>query len=158
MATMNAYCQIDKMPGECTEQNHKDWCVVLGFDEEIEYPFDFSSGVGTGEPRHSGVSIVKPIDTASPLLAHAAAAKEKIDKVVIELTRDPVGGGRTQTYYIITLEDVRVTKVKTYMPLDAAAQKQYPHFEEVTFCYRTIVWKHAPGSKETQYDFSKPTE
>jgi len=42
------------------------------------------------------------------------------------------------------------------MPLDPGAAKQYPHLEDVTFVYRTIIWKHDPGSKETQYDFEKP--
>jgi len=89
MATMHSYLQIDGMPGECTEQAHKDWCVLLGFEQGISYPYDFTSGVGTGEPVHTGVTVTKPIDTASPLLAEAAAKKAKIEKVVIELTRDP---------------------------------------------------------------------
>jgi type VI secretion system Hcp family effector len=125
---------------------------VLGVSQTISYPYDFSSGVGTGEPSHSGITVTKPLDTASPLLAEAAAKKAKIDKITIELTRDPVGGGRTQMYYVITLEDVRVTDIS----LGISSETNYPHIENVTFAYRTVIWKHDPGGKETQFDFTKP--
>ena len=157
MATLNVYCQIEGMPGECVEQNHKDWCVVLGFDHQVEYPFDSREQRGKGEPQHAGVTVVKPLDAASPLLAEACAKKKKVNKVVLEFTRDNPEGGGTQKYYIVTLEDCRVIKIRPRMVEDVGAAAEYPHVEEVSFSYRKIVWKQDPKSKETQFDFSNPT-
>lgn len=157
MATMNVYCQIDGMKGECAEDKHKEWCVVLGFRHQIEYEFDFREGRGKAEPNHAGVTIVKPLDAASPLLAEACAKKKKINKVALEFMRDNPADGSNQMYFTITIEDVRVVKVKPIMSEDPTAVKEYPHHEEVSFAYRKIVWKQVPASKETQFDFANPT-
>lgn len=156
MATMNVYCQIDGMKGECLEQGHKDWSVVLGFEHQIDYPFDFREGRGKSEPSHGGLTIVKPLDLASPLISEACAKKKKVGKVVLEFMRDNPKDGSTEMYYSITLEDCRVVHVKPTMTNDPSAVNEYPHIEEVAFSYRKIVWKQVPASKETQFDFSNP--
>ena len=153
MATMNVYCQIDGMKGECPEKSHKDWCVVLGFQHEIDYPFDFRESRGKSEPNHGPLSVLKPLDLASPLLAEACAKKKKVAKVVLEFMRDNPKDGASEMYYSITLEDCRVVHVKPVMDDNA---KEYPHSEEVSFSYRKIVWKQVPASKETQFDFANP--
>jgi len=153
MATMNVYAQIDGMKGECTEEKHKDWCVVIGYSHRIEYAFDFRQGAGKGEPEHSGLTITKPLDPSSPMLAEACAKKKKIAKVVLEFMRDSPTDGATQMYFTVTIEDVRVVKVIPSM----TEGKEYPHVEEVGFSYQKIVWKQVPASKETQFDFKNPT-
>lgn len=157
MATMNVYCQIDGMPGECAEENHQDWCVVLGFDQQIDYPFDFREQRGRAEPEHGGLKILKPLDTASPLLAEACAKKKKVAKVDVEFTRDNPTDGATETYYSVSLEECRVVHVRPAMGEDPAIAREYPHTEEVTFAYRKCVWKQVPAGKETQFDFKNPT-
>ncbi|HVR72676.1 MAG TPA: type VI secretion system tube protein Hcp [Planctomycetota bacterium] len=154
MATMNVYAQIDGMKGECGEQKHKDWCVVLGYNHRIEYAFDFREGRGKAEPDHGGITIVKPFDPASPMLAEACAKKKKVPKVVLEFMRDNPADGSSQMYFTVTIEDCRVVRIN---PMMADVGKEYPHVEEVAFSYRKIVWKQVPASKETQFDFQNPT-
>jgi type VI secretion system secreted protein Hcp len=159
MGKMRVFCQIDGMDGECTEKDHKNWCEVLAFNQKIIYPFSRGEYTGTGEPEHHGLTITKPMDSATPLLMAAGAKKSKVKEVTIEFTRDDPKSdeGGTQVYFIIKLEDVRVISIEPSSPLELDPGERFPHREDVTFAYRKVIWKHDPASQETQYDFDQPS-
>ena len=87
----DAFIKIEGIPGESTDDKHKDWIEVLSYSTGVSQPSagSASSGGGASSERadFQDFSIVKTLDKASPKLALACARGEHIPTVTLELCR-----------------------------------------------------------------------
>ena len=66
----DAFLKIDGIPGESSDDKHKDWIEILSFSHGLSQPASgsrSSGGAASAERcNHSDFSIVKTLDKASP--------------------------------------------------------------------------------------------
>ena len=95
----DAFLQIDSIPGECTDDKHKDWVEIKDYTHNINQPLSGSASSGGGRSseraNHGTFQITKELDAASPKLALFCCNGEHIKKVTLELCR---AGGDKQKY------------------------------------------------------------
>ena len=74
LATANAaiFVKIPSIPGESKDKEHKEWIDVLSVSG---LPRDAASGLPTGKRQHKPISITKPVDKATPMLARSSGGK-----------------------------------------------------------------------------------
>jgi type VI secretion system secreted protein Hcp len=141
----DAFLKIDGIPGESTDDKHKDWIEILSFDHKIEQPASAtasSAGGATAERvNHSSFNIIHLLDKASPKLYEACCTGKHIKEVVIELCR---AGGSKVKYMEIKLEQVLVSKV---VPSGASTDAGFPS-EAVSFSYGKIKWTYTQQKRE----------
>jgi len=109
-AFFDVFIKIDTIPGESTDDKHKDWIEVQSFSHSINQP---SSATGSScgsraaqRADFSDFSVVKEVDSATPKLAQACVNGEHIGKVTLEICR---AKGPMTCYFTIEMEDVMVT-------------------------------------------------
>ncbi|HEY1123447.1 MAG TPA: type VI secretion system tube protein TssD [Haloferula sp.] len=118
----------------------------LAYQHEIVTPYDAATGASTGRRQHKPLTLVKPIDKATPLIYKALAQNSKCDEVILRFWRkDPKSEKATQ-YYAITLKDAFVRNVRGWKPntRDLSADRA-GDLEEVTFVYKAIEWTYTEG-------------
>ena len=85
------FLQIDGIKGESTDDAHKDWIEVLSFNSGVSQmasgSASTSGGGTTARADFQDFSIVKTMDSASPLIALACAEGRHIKEVKLELCR-----------------------------------------------------------------------
>jgi type VI secretion system secreted protein Hcp len=102
---LQSYLQIDKIKGQVTEKEHKEWIAIHSFSMGL-------SNAITGDPSKQGklvggqvtyqdISVTKDTDTASPLIASLCSKGAPIDKVVIHVCEDT---NKVEPVIVITLE------------------------------------------------------
>lgn len=94
----DAFLKIDGIPGESTDDKHKDWIEVLSFSWGVSQPASrtASSAGGAAHERadFQDFSVVKMLDKASPKLALQCANGKHIKSIVLELCR--AGGDKVK--------------------------------------------------------------
>jgi type VI secretion system secreted protein Hcp len=94
----DAFLKIDGIPGESTDDKHKDWIEVLSFSTGISQPASAtasSAGGATAERANfQDFTISKLLDKASPKLAVACADGTHIKEVKLEICR--AGGDKVK--------------------------------------------------------------
>ena len=94
------YMLIVGIPGESTDDRHKDWIEVLSLSQNT-----------TADKSDNGacsVSLAKSLDRSGPLLWAAAVSGTNVGDVRIEITR---GGEDRQRFYELTLTNAFVTSL-----------------------------------------------
>jgi type VI secretion system secreted protein Hcp len=114
MASDN-FIQIDGIPGESTDDKHKDWIEVLSYSFGVSQRASGaaqSASVSAASQRadFQDLSIVKVMDKSSPLIFKACAKGDPIAKVTLELCR---AGGDKQKYMEYILEQVIISSYST---------------------------------------------
>lgn len=136
----DAFLQIDGVPGESTDDKHKDWIEILDYSHHIDQPMSgsVSSGGSRSSERanHGTFGITKELDKASPKLALMCCNGQDIKKVTLELCR---AGGDKEKYMSIEMEDV---VVQSYAPTGNAQQEGHLPIETVKFAYAKITWTY----------------
>lgn len=69
------FLKIEGIKGEATDKNHQGWIDILsvsGLSDQGEAR-EKGSGLATGKRQHKPISITKPIDKATPLLARSSS-------------------------------------------------------------------------------------
>jgi type VI secretion system secreted protein Hcp len=141
----DAFLKIDAIPGESTDERHKDWIEILSFRCGITQPATVAatgSGGSTERPCLSDFTVVHPFDKASPKLFLACARGERIKEVIVQFnarTRDKA------TYLEYKLSDVIVSSVK---PGGAAEGGETMPLEEVSFNFRKIELQYVPQNPD----------
>ncbi len=134
---MDMFLKITTIPGESTDDKHKDWIEVLSFSWGVSQPSAGarSSGGAAASERcnHQDFSIVHTLDKASPKLFLACCKGEHIPEVKLELCR--ATGDKTK-YMEYKMEDVIVTSVR---PGGSAQGSETLPLEEVSFNYGIIT-------------------
>ncbi|MBN2592648.1 MAG: type VI secretion system tube protein Hcp [Sedimentisphaerales bacterium] len=144
----DAFLKIDVIPGESTDDKHKDWIEISSFNHGLSQMSSGSrsSGGAASSQRcdHQDFSVVKALDKSSPKLALACCTGEHIKKIQVELCR----ATKDKTKYMeFTMSDVIVSSVR---PGGSASGEALP-VESVSFNYGKIEWiytltDHATGA------------
>ncbi|MGA2138363.1 MAG: type VI secretion system tube protein Hcp [Verrucomicrobiia bacterium] len=138
--------KIDTIPGESTDDKHKDWIAVESFSHSVAQKGagERSKGVSTsGRTDHSDFTIVKNLDKASPKLALSCSNGEHIAGVKLELWR----AGKDKIKYMeYKLSDVIVTSVR---PSGSTSDEHHVPQEEVGFNYGKIEWVYTEMDHKT---------
>jgi type VI secretion system secreted protein Hcp len=145
----DSFVKIDGIPGESTDDKHKDWIEILSFHHGITQPAHAtasSAGGATAERvDHEDFRISKHMDKSSPMLYQYCCTGKHIRNVVVEMCR---AGGDKMRYMEVKMEDVLISGVR---PGGAAQDAAGFPSEEVSFNYGKIKWtytqqKRADGS------------
>ncbi|MHC4460355.1 MAG: Hcp family type VI secretion system effector [Planctomycetota bacterium] len=136
MAT-DMYLWIDGVPGESTDDRHRDWIDIVSFDSKVSTVAggtQTSGGGSTGtRPEFAEITVGKVIDKATPKLSLHCCNGRHIPEVIIELCR---AMGEKQVYMKYTLQDVIVSAVG---PVTVDPSNQ---LEQVSFRFGRIEWEY----------------
>jgi type VI secretion system secreted protein Hcp len=146
----DCFLKIDGVPGESTDDKHKDWIEVLSYSHGLSQPSTgsvSSGGAKTAERcDHQDFSITKTLDKASPKLAVFCCNGKHIPVITIELCRNTEN---KQVYMVYKLSDSIVSSVR---PGGSAQGGEPLPLEEVSFSYGKIEWTYT----ETDHKTGKP--
>ena len=146
----DCFLKIDGVPGESTDDKHKDWIEILSFSHGLSQPS--SGSVSSGGARsaercdHQDLSVVKSLDKASPKLSLFCCNVTHVANVKLELFR---ATGDKQKYMEYILTDVIVSSHR--LGGSAEGGESLP-LEEVGFNYGKIEWTYT----ETDHKTGKP--
>jgi type VI secretion system secreted protein Hcp len=109
----DTFLEIDGIKGESTDKDHKDWIEILSFNwgvSQMASGTASSSGGGSSQRADfQDLSIVKELDSASPLLNKACWGGTHIAKVTLRLNR--AAGDARQKYMEYVLDNVIISSV-----------------------------------------------
>ncbi len=129
----DAFLKIDTIPGESTDDKHKDWIEILSYSWGVSQPATGSRSTGGARSAErvnvQDFSIVHSIDKASPKLFLSCCKGEHIKGVTVELCR---ATGDKQKYMEYKLTDVLVSSVR---PGGSSKGGETLPLEEVSFNY-----------------------
>jgi type VI secretion system secreted protein Hcp len=132
----DAFLKIDGIPGESTDDKHKDWIEILSFRFGVKQTASESAstaGASSAERADfQDLSIVKAIDRASPKIFVACAGGINLHTVTVELCR--VGTDK------VKFMECKLTNciVSAYLPGGSVKGGEAFPLEEVTFNYGKI--------------------
>ena len=108
------YLKIDGIPGECTDDKHKDWIEILsyqmGLGQASSASHSTAGGSAAGKVRFEDMTFTHFLDKASPKLFEACAKGTHIKDATLELCR---AGGDKFKYLEIKLENVLVSSLSS---------------------------------------------
>jgi type VI secretion system secreted protein Hcp len=109
----DAFLKIDGIPGESTDDKHKDWIEILSFDFGMIQPSsatDSSAGGGTTERVDvEDMDLVKHLDKSSPKLYELCCNGKHLKDATLELCR--AGGDKTK-YLEVKMEQVVISSAR----------------------------------------------
>jgi len=140
----DAFLQIEGIPGESTDEKHKDWIEILSYSHGVSQSGAGSRSSGgaatSGRCNHQDFSIVKTLDKASPDLNLICCNGKHIKKMTLELCR---ATGDKQPYMDYLFEDVIISSVSI-----GGGGGGIPT-ESVTFNYGKLNWVYVETDHET---------
>ena len=146
----DCFLKIEGVPGESTDDKHKDWIELLSYSHGLSQPASgaVSSGGARSSERcdHQDFSVVKTLDKASPKLNLFCCNGTHITKINVELCR---ATGDKQKYMEYILTDSIVSSVR---PGGSSQGGEALPLEEVSFNYGKIEWVYT----ETDHETGKP--
>jgi len=136
----DTFLQLDGVPGEATDDKHKDWIELLSYNHGMTQPVSATrssaGGAATGRTQHGDFTITKFVDKASPKLYEAVSNGKHFSKAKIEVCR---AGGSQVKFLEITMEEVMVSSVQLDSHGHAKDGAELPA-EIVTLNYGKIEW------------------
>ena len=142
----DVFIKIDGIPGESTDDKHKEWIEVLGFSHQIEQPASSTAssvGGATAERvNHGSFNFTHSFDKATPKLLEACCTGKHIKEVTVEFCR---AGGDKVKYMEIKLEQVLVSSVSDTG--SSTAESGFP-VEAVSLSYGKIKWTYTQQKRE----------
>ena len=140
----DAFLKVATVPGESTDDKHKEWIEVLSYSWGASQT---SGGSQSATGSHAGqrvdisdFSVVKQLDKASPKLFLACCTGEHIGVVTMELNK---AGGDKQKYMTYKFSDVLVSSVRP----GGSAQGDGLPLEEVSFKFSKVELEYIPIDK-----------
>jgi len=136
----DAFLKIDGIPGESTDDKHKDWIEVLSFNHGMTQPSSATASSVGGAPTErvniQDFSVVKHIDKASPKLYEFCCSGKVSANVTLELCR---AGGDKLKYLEVKMENAIISGVH---PGGAAGGSDTFPTESVGFNFGKIKWTY----------------
>jgi type VI secretion system secreted protein Hcp len=133
----DAFLKIDGIPGESSDEKHKDWIEVSNFSWGVSQAASAtasSSGGATSErATFQDLSVSKTLDKASPKLAIACASGTHIKEVIVELCR--AAGEDKLKYMEYKLSNCIISSITTH------GGGGEPH-ESLNFNFGKIEWTY----------------
>ena len=109
---VDTFIQIEGIPGESTDDKHKNWIEVLSYSHGVTQMSTGSRSTGGaatgGRCDHQDFSFVKGLDKATPELNLHCCNGKHIKKITLEQCR---ATGDKQPYMKYVLEDVIISSV-----------------------------------------------
>ena len=125
----DVFIKIDGIPGESSDDKHKEWIEVLGFSHQIEQPASSTAssvGGATAERvNHGSFNFTHSFDKATPKLLEACCTGKHIKEVTVEFCR---AGGDKVKYMEIKLEQVLIPVFPTMalvLPTRGSRSRRY---------------------------------
>lgn len=144
----DTFLQLDGVPGEATDDKHKDWIELLSYDHSMMQPVSSTrssaGGAATGRTQHGDFSITKFVDKASPKLYEAVSNGKHFSKAKIEVCR--AGGGQVK-FLEITLEEVMISNVSLSSHGQSKKGDELP-VENVHLNYGKIEWVYTQQKRK----------
>lgn len=131
--------------GSVDVQDREGSIEIIGLSHGLTLPVDTASGKITGTRQHSSMMLEKEIDSSSPYLNRAAATGQALKSAEIRFYKIN-DAGQEVCYYIILLENVKVSSVNTSIPNVKLASPQINHVESVSLNYEKITWHYVDGN------------
>lgn len=149
---------VPEIPGSSEKEGREGTSDVYQFSHDIHLPIDQGTGQPSGQPIVGPLKVVKRIDKATPLLHNALCTSKSIDGVKLDLYRIDPATKAEQKYYSITMNKVRISDIRPYMPdtLLVKNERQH-HMEEVSFVFGEIEWEWIPDSIMAAHQWTPPT-
>jgi len=142
----DAFIKIDGIPGESSDDKHKEWIEVVHYDHVVEQPASSTAssvGGATAERvNHGTFNFLHQLDKATPKLLEACCTGKHIKEVTFELCR---AGGDKVKYMEVKLEQVLISKVDTVGASES--ELGYPT-EKVALSYGKIKWTYTQQKRE----------
>jgi len=143
----DCFLKIEGLPGESTDDKHKDWIELLSYSHGVSQPSSGSTSSGGGRTAercdHQDFSVVKTLDKASPKLNLFCCNGTHIKEVKVELCR---AGTDKQKYMEYKMTDCIISSVR---PGGSAQGGEALPLEEVSFAYLKIEWIYTPTDHKT---------
>jgi type VI secretion system secreted protein Hcp len=109
----DAFLKIDSIPGESTDDKHKDWIEILSYSSGVSQPASATRSTGGaasgGRVNVQDFSIVHAIDKASPKLFLSCCKGEHLKEVTVQLCK---ASGDKLKYMEYKMTDVLVSSVR----------------------------------------------
>ena len=141
-----------KSIGTLTKKGHEKEILVWAWDHAVTQPTDVASGGASGTRVHSPVVVTKQFDKSSPLLYQALCMGETLTSVETRFYR--IEGSQEVEYFKITLEDAKITEVKSWMPnFQDKSLAHLQQMEDVAFRYTKIIWENIATSTTAEDDW-----
>lgn len=134
----DTFLKIDGIPGESTDDKHKDWIEISSFSHGLSQPASAvvsSAGGGSAERlNHADFTVTKLLDKASPKIYEFCCTGKHIKEVTIEMCR---AGGDKMKYMEIKLQEAIISNVSS----SGSSGSDFPN-ESVSFNYGKINWTY----------------
>jgi len=138
--------------GSVDVQDREGSIEIIGFSHGLNLPVDNSTGKITGSRSHSPLMIEKEFDSSTPYLYKAVATGQTLKSAEIRFYQIDYSGQEV-CYFIITLEDVKITGVNPVMPnTKLMGDTRINHMESVSLLYSKITWHYVDGNIKYTYD------
>ena len=144
----DAYLKIDGIPGECQEENHKEWIQLLSYSHAVLHRGTNLGGGGarcsSGKAEHQDFRFSKYVDKATPKLNLHCVNGVNLKKVTLEICRQVDTKVPYMTY---TFEPCLVSGVQVGGSVEGTQDRP---IEEVSFNYTKVEWKYNEVTKDNQ--------
>lgn len=158
---LNAYLRMTgetqgEVMGSVTEAGREGSMEIFGWNHEVLSPRDAASGLPTGKRQHKPITVTKPVDRATPILASILTNNENITDWRLDCWR-PSRSGKEVQYYTIELTDASIAGMR-----QEQLNNKYPENmshevrEHVMFTYRRITWTWHDGGITAEDDWETP--
>ena len=111
--SFDGYLKLDGIPGECSEDKHKDWIEILSYGIGLVQPTSgthtSAGGLSASNADWHDLSITHLLDKASPKLIEACVKGTSIATATFELFR--AGGASKFKYLEIAMTKLLVSSV-----------------------------------------------
>lgn len=134
--------------GSCQNEKHKDWIEVLGFQHQMEIPYNENDTTLKGDTKQKPLRIWKEWDKSSPLLYEALTQGEHFKSIKIEWYRR-IGNNRDpQIFFTHQLSKAKLVSIDTEMyHRDDKLREHYPqHCEVISFMFEKAEWIWKPDN------------
>ena len=128
---------------------------AIDLQHEVYMPTDQNTGGLTGVRIHDALSYISPIDASVPTLLDACARGKNLQSAKLSFYQINDQGSE-KPYYDITLQNARVTSVKTLVDdVKDELNARKKHRVQVALRYEKIIWHYQEGNIQTSDEWRK---
>lgn len=136
---IDVYLQIEGIKGESADSEHPGWIEITSAHWGVKQPKSATASTAGGHTaercEHSGVTLTKLVDVASPILMQMCSAGRTISKVRLDFMRADGNGVRVK-YYEVELENVIIAS------MDQTAHEGSFLQDSINLRYARTKWKY----------------
>lgn len=133
---LDAFLKIDGIPGESTDDKHKDWIEIQTVDlsaiQPVSNVVSTAGGATAGRVEHQDLVIFKLADKSTPKLFEATNGGKHIKEVMLELCRS---GSDKQKYLVIKMEQVLISRFHLSAAGDFPTEEIHFNYGKITITY-----------------------